>query len=69
MLLQDKVVIISGIGPGLGRSIAIRSAEQGADVVLAARTASRLEEVAKEVTAPGRWPCRRTLLTRKRPSA
>ena len=43
MLLQDKVVIISGIGPGLGRSIAIRSAEQGADVVLAARTASRLE--------------------------
>lgn len=54
MLLQDKVVIISGIGPGLGRSIAIRSAEQGADVVLAARTASRLEEVAKEVTALGR---------------
>jgi NAD(P)-dependent dehydrogenase (short-subunit alcohol dehydrogenase family) len=54
MLLQDKVVIISGIGPGLGRSIAIRSAEQGADVVLAARTASKLDEVAKEVSALGR---------------
>jgi NAD(P)-dependent dehydrogenase (short-subunit alcohol dehydrogenase family) len=54
MLLQDKVVIVSGIGPGLGRSIAVRSAEQGADVVLAARTESRLEEVAKEVTALGR---------------
>jgi NAD(P)-dependent dehydrogenase (short-subunit alcohol dehydrogenase family) len=54
MLLQDKVVIVSGIGPGLGRSIAIRSAEQGADVVLAARTESRLEEVADEVTALGR---------------
>jgi NAD(P)-dependent dehydrogenase (short-subunit alcohol dehydrogenase family) len=54
MLLQDKVVIVSGIGPGLGRSIAVRSAEQGADVVLAARTASRLDEVAKEVTALGR---------------
>lgn len=54
MLLQDKVVIVSGIGPGLGRSIAIRSADQGADVVLAARTESRLEEVAKEVTALGR---------------
>lgn len=52
-LLQDKVVIVAGIGPGLGRSIAIRSAEQGADVVLAARTESRLEEVAKEVTALG----------------
>ena len=54
MLLLGKVVIVSGIGPGLGRSIAIRSAEQGADVVLAARTESRLEEVAKEVTALGR---------------
>jgi NAD(P)-dependent dehydrogenase (short-subunit alcohol dehydrogenase family) len=54
MLLHDKVVIVSGIGPGLGRSIALRSAEQGAHVVLAARTASRLAEVAKEVTALGR---------------
>ncbi len=54
MLLAGKVVVICGIGPGLGRSIALRSAQQGADVVLAARTASRLEEVGKEVTALGR---------------
>jgi NAD(P)-dependent dehydrogenase (short-subunit alcohol dehydrogenase family) len=54
MLLQDKVVIVSGIGPGLGRSIALRSAAQGADVVLAARTESRLEEVAAEVKSLGR---------------
>jgi NAD(P)-dependent dehydrogenase (short-subunit alcohol dehydrogenase family) len=54
MLLKDKVLVVSGIGPGLGRSIAIRGAEQGADVVLAARTASRLDEVATEVTALGR---------------
>lgn len=54
MLLQDKVVVVSGIGPGLGRSIAIRSAQQGADVVLAARTESRLEQVADEVKALGR---------------
>jgi NAD(P)-dependent dehydrogenase (short-subunit alcohol dehydrogenase family) len=54
MLLEDKVVIVSGIGPGLGRSIAVRSAEQGAHIVLAARTQSRLDEVAKEVTALGR---------------
>ncbi len=54
MLLQDKVVVVGGIGPGLGRSIAVRSAEQGADVVLAARTESRLEEVATEVKALGR---------------
>ena len=54
MLLKDKVLVVSGIGPGLGRSIAVRGAEQGADVVLAARTESRLAEVAKEVTALGR---------------
>ena len=53
-LLTGQVVVVSGVGPGLGRSIALASARAGADVVLAARTASRLDEVAKEVTALGR---------------
>jgi NAD(P)-dependent dehydrogenase (short-subunit alcohol dehydrogenase family) len=53
-LLQDKVVVVCGVGPGLGRSIALQSARAGADVVLAARTESRLKEVAAEVTAMGR---------------
>lgn len=53
-LLDGKVVLVSGVGPGLGRSIALRAAAAGADVVLAARTASYLDDVAKEVTAAGR---------------
>jgi NAD(P)-dependent dehydrogenase (short-subunit alcohol dehydrogenase family) len=53
-LLAGTVVVVSGVGPGLGRSIALQSARAGADIVLAARTASRLDEVAKEVTALGR---------------
>jgi len=54
MLLRDKVVVVSGVGPGLGRSLAVRSAHAGADVVLAARTESRLTEVAKEIDELGR---------------
>ncbi|MCW2877887.1 MAG: short-chain dehydrogenase [Sphaerisporangium sp.] len=52
--LQDKVVVVSGVGPGLGRSIAVRSALAGADIVLAARTESVLAEVAEEVAKTGR---------------
>lgn len=53
-ILDGTVMVVSGIGPGLGRSIALQAARAGADVVLAARTAARIEEVAGEVTALGR---------------
>jgi NAD(P)-dependent dehydrogenase (short-subunit alcohol dehydrogenase family) len=53
-MLKGKVVLVAGVGPGLGRSIALAAAREGADVVLAARTGSRLEEVAKEIAALGR---------------
>ncbi|MCP4036663.1 MAG: SDR family oxidoreductase [bacterium] len=52
--LEGRVVLVSGIGPGLGRSNAIACARQGADLVLAARTEERLEAVAKEIEALGR---------------
>jgi NAD(P)-dependent dehydrogenase (short-subunit alcohol dehydrogenase family) len=53
-LLDGKVVVISGVGPALGTTLARRCAEQGADLVLAARTVERLEDVAKQITDLGR---------------
>lgn len=53
-LLTDKVVVISGVGPALGTTLARRCAEEGADLVLAARTVERLQDVAGQVTALGR---------------
>ena len=53
-MLENKVVVISGVGPALGTTLARRCAEAGADLVLAARTSERLEEVATIVTGLGR---------------
>ncbi|MFH8345510.1 SDR family oxidoreductase [Streptomyces sp. NPDC018045] len=53
-MFEDRTVIVSGVGPGLGRAIALRAARSGADVVLAARTGTRLAEVAAEIEANGR---------------
>ncbi len=53
-LLADKVVVISGVGPALGTTLARRCAEAGADLVLAARTVERLDDVAKQVADTGR---------------
>jgi NAD(P)-dependent dehydrogenase (short-subunit alcohol dehydrogenase family) len=53
MLLRDKVVIVSGVGPGLGQELARGAAREGARVVLAARTASYLEDVRAKLEAEG----------------
>jgi len=53
-LLDGRAAIVSGIGPGAGRSIALAFARDGADVVLAARTVEALESIAAEVRAHGR---------------
>ncbi|MEU4837973.1 SDR family oxidoreductase [Nocardia testacea] len=54
MLLRDKVVVVSGIGPGLGQAIALQSAKAGADVVLVSRTEKRLRKVATQIEELGR---------------
>ena len=40
MLLENKVAVITGIGPGLGREIAVQFAREGAAVAIGARTES-----------------------------
>jgi NAD(P)-dependent dehydrogenase (short-subunit alcohol dehydrogenase family) len=54
VLLAGRNAIVSGIGPGMGRDVSLALAREGADLVLAARSDARLEEVAKDVRALGR---------------
>ena len=53
MRLKNKVAVITGAGRGIGRSIALAFAGEGADVVLAARSREQLQKVAREVEERG----------------
>jgi NAD(P)-dependent dehydrogenase (short-subunit alcohol dehydrogenase family) len=54
MKLKDRVAIVTGSGRGIGRAIALAVAEQGADVVVAARTLAELEATAAKIRSLGR---------------
>ena len=49
--LSDSTAIVTGASRGIGRAIAIRLAEAGAEVALWARDAAALRKVAAEITA------------------
>lgn len=49
MNLRDKVIVITGASSGFGEAIARRCSDAGARVVLAARSAERLEQLANEL--------------------
>ena len=49
MLLQDKVIIISGVGAGMGRRMAKLASAEGAKVGLASRNSAYIKSIAKEI--------------------
>lgn len=52
--LEGKTALVTGAGRGIGQAIAVGFAAQGADVALASRTESELNETAERVRAHGR---------------
>jgi NADP-dependent 3-hydroxy acid dehydrogenase YdfG len=50
---MTRVAVVTGASSGIGAATAVKLAEAGYRVVLTARRADRLEEVAKQVTAAG----------------
>src|ERR1043166_1984931 len=52
--LTNQIAVVTGAGRGIGRAIALKFAQEGADVVCVSRTAENSEKVATEVRALGR---------------
>ena len=53
MILKDKVVIITGAGPGMGQAACRGAAREGAKVVVTARTRDAIEAIAADIVAAG----------------
>jgi 2-deoxy-D-gluconate 3-dehydrogenase len=53
MNLKNKVILITGAGSGLGKSLAIAAGEAGGKVICAGRRKDRIEQTAAELTKAG----------------
>lgn len=54
MKLKGKVALVTGSGQGIGRAIALRLANEGADVAIVDLNETKMVAVADEVTSAGR---------------
>ncbi|MCI8669661.1 MAG: beta-ketoacyl-ACP reductase [Lachnospiraceae bacterium] len=52
-MLENKIAIVTGASRGIGESIAIRFAKEGANVVVASRNYAKCEEVVKKIIKQG----------------
>ena len=55
--LRDRVVLVTGASDGIGKALAVRAAELGAQVILHGRNTAKLEAVYDEITG-GENQCR-----------
>lgn len=53
MILKDKVVIVTGAGPGMGQAMCRGAAVEGARVVVSARSVEAIEAIVADITAKG----------------
>jgi NAD(P)-dependent dehydrogenase (short-subunit alcohol dehydrogenase family) len=53
MLLENRAIIITGVGPGMGRKLALLAAAEGAKVAVSARNTAFVGEVVHEIEASG----------------
>jgi len=54
MLFKDKKAIVTGAGQGIGRAIALKLAQKGADIVIAEMNPDTAAQTEKEITTIGR---------------
>lgn len=53
MILKDKVIIVTGAGPGMGQAACRGAAKEGAKVVVSARSVEAITAIADEINAQG----------------
>ncbi len=56
MKFSEKKILITGASSGIGKAVALKVAEDGAEVILAARSKDKLEKLAEEISLLGGKP-------------